>query len=82
VNSDLIMIKRNAWDVQYQLLEAYKIQGITTQQYFWHQSADLVHLTFHTAAGDVGFHFANYSELKPWINYWLYLAERSQQNWM
>lgn len=82
VNSDLIMIKKNAWDVQYQLLEAYKIQGITTQQYFWHQSADLVHITFHTAAGDVGFHFANYSALKPWINYWLYLAERSKQNWM
>lgn len=82
VNNDLIMIKKNAWDVQFQLLEAFKIQGITTQQYFWHQSADLVHLTFHTAAGDVGFHFANYSELKPWINYWLYLAERSQQNWM
>lgn len=82
LNKELIMVKQNAWDVKYQLIEPYKIQGVTTQQYFWHQSADLVHLTLHTAAGDLSFRFVNYSQLKPWLNYWLYTAEGSQRNWM
>ena len=76
------MVKKNAWDIQYQILEPYKIQGITTQQYFWHQSANVVHLILHTAAGDLSFHFADYTQLKPWLNYWLYSAEGSQRNWM
>ena len=79
---DFITLKGNAWDVQYQLIEPFKIQGITTKQYFWHKRSDVVHLTFHTAAGDLSFKFANYSALKPWINYWLYEVERSNRNWM
>ncbi|RXR33006.1 hypothetical protein EQG68_05805 [Flavobacterium piscinae] len=79
---DFITLKGNAWDVQHQLIEPFKIQGITTKQYFWHKRSDVVHLTFHTAAGDLSFKFANYSALKPWINYWLYEVERSNRNWM
>ncbi|RAR46657.1 PH domain-containing protein [Flavobacterium lacus] len=79
---DFITLKGNAWDVQHQLIEPFKIQGITTKQYLWHKRSDVVHLTFHTAAGDLSFKFANYSALKPWINYWLYQVERSNQNWM
>jgi len=77
-----IVIKSNAWDVEHQLLQPFKIQGITTKQYFWHKNADVVHITFHTAAGDVGFKFANFSLLKPWINYWLYEVERTERSWM
>lgn len=77
-----IIIKQNAWDIEQQLLQPYKIQGITTKQYFWQKSADIVHLTIHTAAGDVRFNYANYSQLKPWINYWLYEVERSNRSWM
>lgn len=82
LSPDFITLKGNAWDVQHQLIEPFKIQGITTQQYLWHKRSDVVHLTFHTAAGDLTFKFANYSALKPWINYWLYEVERSNRNWM
>lgn len=77
-----IIIKHNAWDVEHQILQPFKIQGITTKQFFWQKSADIVHLTFHTAAGDIGFSYANYTQLKPWINYWLYEVERSERSWM
>jgi len=82
LSHQFIVIKSNAWDVEHQLLQPFKIQGITTRQYFWHKKADVVHLTFHTAAGDVGFKFANFSALKPWINYWLYEVERTERSWM
>ena len=82
LSDDFITLKGNAWDVEHQLIEPFKIQGITTKQYFWHKRSDVVHLTFHTAAGDLSFKFANYSALKPWINYWLYEVERSNRNWM
>jgi putative membrane protein len=77
-----IVIKSNAWDIEHQLLQPFKIQGITTKQFFWHKKADVVHITFHTAAGDVAFKFANFSLLKPWINYWLYEVERTERSWM
>ncbi|MEZ4838893.1 PH domain-containing protein [Flavobacterium sp.] len=82
LSNDFITLKGNAWDVQHQIIEPFKIQGITTKQYLWHKRADVVHLTFHTAAGDLSFNFASYSDLKPWINYWLYEVERSNRNWM
>lgn len=82
LSHDFIILKGNAWDVQHQLIEPFKIQGITTKQYLWHTRSDVVHLTFHTGAGDLSFKFANYSVLKPWINYWLYEVERSNRNWM
>lgn len=82
LSRDFITRKGNAWDVQHQIIEPFKIQGITTKQYLWHKRSDVVHLTFHTAAGDLSFKFANYSAIKPWINYWLYEVERSNRNWM
>lgn len=82
LSRDFITIKKNAWDINHQIMEPFKIQGITTKQYFWYKKADVAHLTFHTAAGDLSFKFANYSALKPWINYWLYEVERSNRNWM
>lgn len=82
LSRDFICIKSKAWDVEYQIVEPYKIQGVTTKQYFWHTNADVVHLTIHTAAGDLQFNFANYSLLKPWINYWLYEVERVERSWM
>ncbi len=82
LNPNCIEFKRNAWDVQHQFVAVYKIQGITTKRYFWHKRADLVHITFHTAAGDINFKFAKYSNLKKWINYWLAEVEQSSKKWM
>lgn len=81
-NSEFIILKHGGWDVENEIIQPHKIQGITTKQYFWNKSADVGHLTLHTAAGDVHFHFGNFSEIKQLVNYWLYQVETSNENWM
>lgn len=82
VNSDFIIKKRGAWDVEHQIIEPHKIQGITTKQFFWHKRSDVGHIILHTAGGDVSFRFANFSEINKQINYWLYQVESSNKHWM
>lgn len=82
ISEDFIMLKSNAWDVDYEIIEPYKLQGISVTQYPWHYAPDVAHITFHTAAGDLQFDFAPYGELKPFINRWLFEVERSQKRWM
>ncbi|MFC6095287.1 PH domain-containing protein [Flavobacterium qiangtangense] len=81
-NSEFIILKHGAWDVENEIIQPHKIQGITTKQYFWHKSSDVGHLTLHTAAGDVHFHFGNFTEIKQLVNYWLCQVETSTENWM
>jgi len=82
LNNEFLIFKRNAWDVEHLIIEPFKIQGITTRQYFWHKKANVGHVIFHTAAGDVNFKYANFLEIKKWTNYWLYAVESSNKNWM
>lgn len=82
ISPDFIMFKSNVWDIEYKLVEPYKIQGITVKQYLWHKAADVAHLRLHTAAGDLGFDFIKYHEIKPYIDLWLYEAEKSNRKWM
>ena len=82
VNNDFIIKKSGAWDVKHEIIEPHKIQAITTRQFFWHKSSDVGHVIFHTAAGDVYFNFANFSEINRQINYWLYQVESSDKHWM
>ena len=81
-NSEFIILKHGAWDVENEIIQPHKIQGITTKQYFWHKSSDVGHLTLHTSAGDVHFQFGNFTEIKQLVNYWLYQVETSTENWM
>lgn len=82
ISGDFIMLKSNAWDVDYEIIEPYKLQGISVTQYPWHYAPDVAHITFHTAAGDLQFDFAPYGELKPYINQWLKTVEGSRKRWM
>lgn len=82
VNSDFIIKKRGAWDVEHQIIEPHKIQAITTKQFFWHKRSDVGHIILHTAGGDLSFRFANFSEINKQINYWLYQVESSNKHWM
>ncbi len=82
LGEEFVAVKQNAWDVAYTYLETYKIQGVTTKQYLWHKKSDLVHLTLHTAAGDLHFNYVSFSRIKPWIDLWLYQVEQSQKSWM
>jgi len=82
VGSDFIVKKSGAWDVEHQILESYKIQAITTKQYFWHKRSDIGHIVLHTASGNIYFKFANFSQINRQINYWLYQIETSVKDWM
>jgi len=82
VGSDFIVKKSGAWDVEHQILESYKIQAITTKQYFWHKRSDIGHIVLHTASGNIYFKFANFSQINRQINYWLYKIETSVKDWM
>ncbi len=81
-SKDFVILRHGAWDLEHEIIEPHKIQAITAKQYFWHKSADVGHLTLHTAAGDVHFKFGNFTQIKQLVNYWLYRVETSKENWM
>lgn len=80
-SNEFIIKKSGAWDVTHHIIEPNKIQGITTKQYFWHKLSNIGHLTLHTAAGDISFHFGNYDQINQLVNIWLYQIESSNKAW-
>jgi uncharacterized membrane protein YdbT with pleckstrin-like domain len=82
INDDFIIKQSGAWDVDNKIIELGKIQAITTSQLFWHKSADIGSITIHTAGGNIAFQLGNYSEIKRYVNLWLYELETSNSNWM
>jgi len=82
VDQDFIIKKRGIWDVEYEIIEPYKIQSITLKQYFWHKKANIGHLMLHTAGGKIYFGYGNYQTLQELVNYWSYKVESSEKNWM
>ncbi|NBL64308.1 PH domain-containing protein [Flavobacterium sp. NST-5] len=82
VNDQFVIKTHGAWDVEDEIIEPYKIQAITTKQYFWNKKSNVGHVYLHTAAGDLQFKFGNFSEIKKLTNYWLYKVEVSKKNWM
>ncbi|WP_342328738.1 PH domain-containing protein [Pedobacter sp. FW305-3-2-15-E-R2A2] len=82
LSKDFIIKKSGIWDVEHQLMEPHKIQGITTKQYFWHKKANIGHLVLHTAAGTIHFKYGNYAEIRRMANYWLYYIESGKKDWM
>jgi uncharacterized membrane protein YdbT with pleckstrin-like domain len=82
INDNFIIKQSGAWDVDNKIIELGKIQAITTSQLFWHKRADIGSITIHTAGGNVAFELGNYSEIKRYVNLWLYELETSNSNWM
>ena len=82
VSQDYIMKRHGIWDIDHQILLPHKIQAITIKQMLWHKTANVGHITCHTAAGDISFKFGNYDTLKNLMNYWLYQVESSEKDWM
>lgn len=82
INDNFIIKQSGAWDVDNKIIEIGKIQAITTSQFFWHKRADIGSITIHTAGGNVAFQLGNYSEIKRYVNLWLYELETSNSNWM
>jgi uncharacterized membrane protein YdbT with pleckstrin-like domain len=82
INDNFIIKQSGAWDVDNKIIEIGKIQAITTSQFFWHKRADIGSITIYTAGGNVAFQLGNYSEIKRYVNLWLYELETSNSNWM
>ena len=82
INDDFIIKQSGAWDIKNEIIEPQKIQAITTSQLFWHKSADIGYLTIHTAGGNVGFQLGDFTQIKHYVNKWLYEMETSDSNWM
>lgn len=82
ISNDFVVVRSGAWDVSHEILETYKIQGVSLRQPFWYKKADVGHLTLHTAAGDLIFNFVKFSEIQNHVNRWLYEVEISNKEWM
>ena len=82
LSKGFIIKKSGIWDVEHQLMEPHKIQGITTKQYFWHKKANIGHLVLHTAAGTIHFKYGNYADIHRMVNYWLYSIASGKKDWM
>ncbi len=82
VNDDFIIKQKGAWDIENQIIEIKKIQGITTSQLFWHKPINVGSVTLHTAGGNIAFHLGDYDKIKNYVNLWLYEIETSDSNWM
>jgi putative membrane protein len=82
VSNDFIIKQNGAWDIDNTIVEPYKIQAITTQQFFWQKATNIGSVTLSTAGGNIDFSTGNYHEIKKMVNNWLYQVETTNKNWM
>jgi putative membrane protein len=82
VHQNFIIKKSGIWDIEHQIIEPYKIQAITANQYFWHKKINIGHLTIHTAAGIIHFKYGKYDQIQRLANNWIYGVETSKKYWM
>ncbi len=82
MGKDYVQIKGGIWDIDYELFENTKIQGIETQQYIWQKPFDIGSVTIYTAGGNLNISTYQMSELMAWVNYWLYKTESHDKKWM
>ena len=82
VSNDFIIKQNGAWDIDNTIVEPYKIQAITTQQFFWQKGTNIGSVNLSTAACNIEFSTGNYNEIKKMVNNWLYQVETTNKNWM
>jgi putative membrane protein len=82
VTNDFIIKQNGAWDIESEIITPNKIQAISTSQLFWHKKADIGSIKIHTAGGTISFDLGNYTQIKQYVNFWLYQMETSDSNWM
>ncbi|MDN3593636.1 PH domain-containing protein [Zunongwangia endophytica] len=81
IGANFISKKSFLWDETIEIIEIYKLQSITIKQPLWYKRRNLVHVVFHSAAGDITFRAVDKSILDK-LNYCLYSIERSNKAWM
>jgi len=81
IGEEFITKSYAGWDETIEIVEIYKLQGITVKQPLWYKRRNLVHIIFHNAAGDITFRAVDKAILEK-INYCLYSIERTNKAWM
>ena len=81
IGEEFISKSYAAWDESTEIIEIYKLQGITVKQPLWYKRRNLVHIVFHNAAGDITFRAVDNAILQK-VNYCLYAIERTNKAWM
>lgn len=82
IHPKFIVIKKGFWDISREIIEPYKIQKIETTQFFWQRTSDIGGVSLYTAGGVLRFNSTKYSEIKKYVDYWLFQIETSTKNWM
>ena len=81
IGEEFITKSYSAWDETTEIIEIYKLQGISVKQPLWYKKRNLVHVIFHSAAGDITFRAVDKAVLDK-MNYCLYAIERTNNAWM
>lgn len=81
ISNDFLIIDSGFWTQTREIVELYKMQGVSVRQPFWYKKMGLYNLSFHTAGGDISLRAVPKSVLKE-INYILYKVEISDKAWM
>lgn len=81
LSDEFLVLKHGLWTQKKEIIELYKMEGVSMRQPFYYRNADIFNLTFHTAGGDVSLRAINRNVLTE-MNYVLYKIESAQRVWM
>lgn len=81
ISDDFLLISQGIWTQKQEIIELYKLGGISIRQPIWYKRRNIYNLTFHTAGGDISIR-AIPAEFIREINYSLYKIESSAKPWM
>jgi putative membrane protein len=81
-NEQQIKKQFGIWDVENEIVEIHKVQGIQLQQYFWQKQSNIGSITFFTSGHDVSFKTTAFDKLVKKTNIWLFKIEHSFKKWI
>ncbi len=81
ITPNFVIKSEGVWFKKRKYIELYKIQAFSVHEPIFLRKRKLVHITFHTAAGDLRFNYLP-KRYCARLNYLLYRVESSQQAWM
>lgn len=81
-NEQQIKKQFGIWDVENEIVEIHKVQGIQLQQYFWQKQSNIGSITFFTSGNDIKFNTTAFDKLVKNTNIWLFKIEHSFKKWI
>lgn len=81
IDQEFLIIEQGLWTQKTEIIELYKMEGVSLKQPFWYKRRKLYNLTFHTAGGDLKMR-ALPDEIIKELNFMLYKVESSKNVWM